>query len=238
MLTLNSSNKVTFSVNVHGTSATPTVRCIVGEFPGLQFPATKLADGKYEALVDLPKTLREGAYDFKVEVLLNGRLFTPISTKIDVVGGYENKVSDDRVAELEPPVEQPLETVLKHAATKTEEALPPTAPVMPAPKVESLLKKVDETAPAKKPKVSRVEPKLTPKPAMSALESVAKAPVQKRKVATPSPAPAPMKFSMKDIANEAVESDTHTKAEHAPTVVVEQVTSIPISLVRGDIIYK
>lgn len=256
MLTLNSTNKVTFSVNVHGTSATPTVRCVVGEYPGCMYSATKLSENKYEVLIDLPATMRAGAHDFKVEVVLNGRLFTPINTKIDVVGGFENSVSDERIAELEPAAVQPLEPVLKHAATKTDEAI-----VAPAAK-ESLFKvvtKKDEpkepprkiTKPADKPVkrppyVKPAEPaepvKIPPKPAMNALEAVAKAPVEKRKPKNePKAAPAaptkPVSFSMKDVANEAVQREPAPVAPE-PQVTVEQVTSIPISLTKGEVIYK
>lgn len=240
MLTLNFSNRVTFNVNVHGTSSTPIVRCVVGEHPAMVFNATKLQESQYEAIIDLPSaTMRAGSHPFKVEVLLNGRLFTPINMAISVEGGFGHMVSDERAAELTPAPVQPLENVLKNAAKAKD--IPPAASVAPIPKMESLLKKVDETAPFKKTKAVR-DPKLAPKPAMSALESVAKAPVEKRKKVTVSHTLAPAqplkKCSMKDVANEAAERDQTTTIEHAPTVVVEQVTSIPISLTRGDIVYK
>lgn len=221
-LTLNSSNKVTFAVNVHGTSATPTVRCVVGEHPGCVYNATKLSEGKYEVIIDLPQTMRAGAHDFKIEAVLNGRLFTPISTKIEVVGGYSNEVTDERVVELEPadPHMPPVVGPPKVEPPKVKESL-----------IKDAAKKSDQA-----PQTSVAKP--GQKPAMSALEKVAKAPVEKRKPKTvPVEPKAPVKFSMKDVANEAAK--THTKpAPVQETVVVEQITSIPISLTKGEVIYK
>lgn len=84
-LVLNTSNRVTFTVNVQGTSSSPTVRCVIGQSPTLTFPAKELQNGKYESLLDLPQTLGEGSHPFKIEVLLNGRLFIPIQTSVNVI---------------------------------------------------------------------------------------------------------------------------------------------------------
>jgi hypothetical protein len=257
MLTLNFTNKVTFDVNVHGTAATPTVRCVVGEYPGLMYQATRLTEGKFEVIIDLPPTMRSGAYPFKIEVMLNGRMFTPINTQINVEGGFENSVSDERIAELEPTPVQPLWSVLQHAAVKTKEV---SAPLI-VPQKESLIKEVaknDEpvrqiTKPAEKPikrptVVKPAEPvkeqkpiQIPPKPTMSALESVVKAPVQKRKKPASAAAPVlehkPVKFSMADVANDVAKSEPAVPAQE-PTVVVEQVTAVPLTLIKGEVIYK
>lgn len=225
MLTLNSTNRVTFNVNVHGTSATPTVRCVIGDVPGMTYPATKLSDDKYEVVIDLPKTVNEGSLPFKVEVLLNGRLFTPISTQISVQ-------RDEKPAEV---AVEPAPTVAPTVVPTVVDAPAPT--VAPVPSILKQTAKVAEavpvTAPAKK--TTKV------KPGLSALEAVVKKPVEKLKPRnTPEPAKAntkPAKISIASIANEAAERDTHTHTAE-PHVVVEQITSIPISLVKGDIIYR
>lgn len=115
MLSLSTTNKVTFDVNVFGTASTPTVRCIVGEAPGFSFPATKLQDEQYEVLIDLPKDLRLGTYPFKVEVLLNGRLFTPINHNVPVTGP-------------EAPVQAPAVS----NSVPTPDAVPTAAPTLMA----------------------------------------------------------------------------------------------------------
>jgi hypothetical protein len=219
MLTLNSTNRVTFNVNVHGTSATPTVRCVIGDVPGMTYPATKLSDDKYEVVIDLPKTVNEGSLPFKVEVLLNGRLFTPISTQISVQ-------RDEKPAE-----------VTVEPAPAVVDAPAPAPTVAPAPSILKQTAKVAEAVPVTVPakKTTKV------KPGLSALEAVVKKPVEKLKPRnTPEPAKAntkPAKISIASIANEAAERDTHTHTAE-PHVVVEQITSIPISLVKGDIIYR
>jgi hypothetical protein len=121
MLSLNTTNKVTFNVNVFGTAATPTVRCIIGEAPGFSFPATKLEDGQYEVLIDLPKDLRLGTYPFKVEVLLNGRLFTPINHDVPITGP-EAPVEAPTVANVNG-VPDPAPAIEKIELVKTPAAL-------------------------------------------------------------------------------------------------------------------
>lgn len=95
MLSTNTSNKLTFSVNVLGTASLPTVRCVIGD--NLIFPAVKVQD-EWEALVNVPETMC-GMVPFKIEVLLNGRLFTPVNTTIEVC----NKVSEP----IPDPVPEP-----------------------------------------------------------------------------------------------------------------------------------
>lgn len=116
MLSLSTTNRVTFNVNIFGTAATPAVRCVLGESPAYSFPATKLGDGQYEVLIDLPSTMSLGAYPFKVEVLLNGRLFTPINHSVPVTGPIPE------VKSVTMP-EATSETVLEKATTKLRPAL-------------------------------------------------------------------------------------------------------------------
>jgi hypothetical protein len=202
MLTLTSTNRVTFNVNVFGTAATPTVRCILGEGPGLSFPATKLQDGQYEVLMDLPKDLKVGAHPFKVEVLLNGRLFTPVTHSVEVTGGATNPV---------PPVVAP--------------AVPVATPesVAPAPTV-SLMASVTETG-AK----SRA--------AISALEALAKKPVEQR--VAPKHEPVRAKLTMADIAMTAEAIEPTRKPKKAAKVPEAICTpTVPVTMTKGAIIYK
>lgn len=101
MLTLNTSNRVTFTVNIQGTSSDPTVRCVIGESPALTFAAKELQNGKYESLMDLPSSLGEGSHPFKIEVLLNGRIFTLIQTSVNVV---QKTIEVQKTAEPVPDV--------------------------------------------------------------------------------------------------------------------------------------
>lgn len=184
MLTLNSTNKVTFKVNVHGTASTPTVRCVLGDAPGLTFQAVKLQEDKYEVLMDLPKTLTPGSYPFKIEVLLNGRLLTPISTQISV---QEN-------------AEQDTSTESRPSPTLTQESIPAS--------------KVPELKPVKNHKTIS-------KPQTEPTDRGAK-----------------LKLRLVDIANEAKTQTPPVTVKATPQVVLEQTKSIPVTLTKGDIIYK
>jgi len=84
MLLLNSQNKITFDVNVQGTQNKPTVRCIIGDSPSFMYKAFNIDDSKYEVQMDLPKSMEPGEYPFKIEVLLNGKVLTPINKTITV----------------------------------------------------------------------------------------------------------------------------------------------------------
>lgn len=142
MLSLTTSNRVTFSVNVSGTASTPSVRCLVGEYPTLSFPAVKLANGEWEVMIDLPKDTKPGAHPFKIEVLLNGRLFTPIN--------YSIAVNDEEPAEnpVKPIVSDPKPVPM---ISKVEEPEVPEPAPAPAPKPVVSLMKSMEQAPAPKP---------------------------------------------------------------------------------------
>ena len=212
MLLLNETNNVTFNVNVHGTSSTPTVRCVIGDVPGLSYPAIKLVDGKYKVAIDLPESFTPGSYPFKVEVMLNGRLFTPISTQISVEGSSKPQVTD-----------VPKTSII---ASIAEVAPAEVAPAEVAPALKA--QKFAETVPTPKKKKG-----------LSALESLVKKPVEKlkpRKGQTDI-TEHKQKISIAAIANEAAKSDTYTQTVQ-PKTVIEHSTSIPISLVKGEIIYR
>ena len=196
MLLLESTNRLTFDVNIQGTATAPVVRCVVGDSPAVSFNAKSLSEGKFEALIDLPKSMTAGSYPFKIEVLLNGRLFTPINTQISV-------------------------------ATQTEEVKPVDKPVL----------EKTEVKPVKPVKpVSKVQVQAREKGKLSRLESVVKEPIQKRKTAPAAPI-SESKIRIADIANEAADRDVKP-ATVQPTKVAEHAAPIPLTLVKGKIIYK
>lgn len=160
----------------------------------MTFNATSLENGKYESLINLPSTLSEGSHPFKIEVLLNGRLFTPISTKIDVRG-------------KEPAVQEAK----------------PEAKVKVQPKIET----TNEVKQA---------PKKSEKKKLTRLESVVHAPVQKLKPRKP--AVSESKIKIADIANEAADREVPSAAVQRQTIAVEHVVSIPLTLTKGEIIFK
>ena len=266
MLSLDQTNRVTFTVNVFGTAATPSVRVLIGETPALAFSALKLAGNEYEALIDLPDTIKPGAHQLKIEVLINGKLFTPIQTAITVEGA----APDVPVAEpaIEPAVEPEFTVVVPvQAAPEPAPAPAPEAPRLdavmgvtqpvaetPAPKVEApkpAPKRIDVTSlmrelnkPVAEAKGS-VEVRISAAPKLSALEGEAKKKrVPKvRKVVEQSSAAAPASLSA-TMVEVAAAADKRAAASPAtaqvptPTKIVEMNTEIPVSFVRGDVIYQ
>lgn len=103
MLCTNTTNRITFKVGIHGTAALPTVRCMVGAEPALCFLATNIGGDSWEALIKLPEDFPTGVQPFRVEVQLNGRLFTPITREIDITrkDSVESKVTVSQVSEPE-----------------------------------------------------------------------------------------------------------------------------------------
>lgn len=211
MLSLTSTNRVTFAVNVFGTASTPSVRCVVGEAPAYSFPASKLSDGQYEVLIDLPKDLRLGTYPFKVEVLLNGRLFTPINQNVPVTG-EEKQPASPTPAEI-PAVEKPAPSLVKTVSTPQPDV------EMPA-KVEAKVEA--EAAPA----------------AFQSLETLAKTPVFGK--LPPKVEIKRVKISMAEVAAtaEALEKPKKPKAAPKKAAPIIEARSVPVSLTKGAVIYR
>lgn len=65
-----------------GTSSTPSVRVILGTDPEMSYPATNSGEN-WTAAVKVPEGV-EGTYSLRVEVLLNNRMFTPITKSVSI----------------------------------------------------------------------------------------------------------------------------------------------------------
>lgn len=238
MLSLRQTNRITFNVNIFGTASTPTVRCVVGETPGFTYPAIKLANGEYEVTMDLPYDMKPGATPFKVEVLLNGRLFTPIQTSIDLQPVNLPDVTIAAPAVTLPPVETP-------ASAPAPAPEPTVTTVVPAPGMADKLASIFRNVKLEPP---RIDAEMTPRielpeaPVLGALEKLANATVQKR--AVPAVEIKTVKISMADVANEAERRHAPSpapkpaKKKAAPKAAVVETKSIPIKLIKGDIIYR
>ncbi len=112
------SNQVTFKVNVMGTSSTPTVRVVLGTDPEMSYPASHTVEDKWMAVMMIPEHV-EGTYSMRVEVVLNNRLFTPI-TKSVTIGRAEaaaptpNETTSPSVPTPPEAVEPAPDTVRKY----------------------------------------------------------------------------------------------------------------------------
>jgi len=82
MLQAGQTNNITFKVNVMGTSSTPSVRVVLSTDPEMSYPASNVGEN-WLAAVKVPEGL-EGTYSMRVEVVLNNRLFTPITKSVTI----------------------------------------------------------------------------------------------------------------------------------------------------------
>ena len=239
MLLTNTTNRVTFNVNVIGTAATPTVRCVIGETPGLTYPAVKLADDGWEVLIDLPPSIGVGTHQFKVEVLLNGRLFTPINRNIEVGGTSETVISAPAPAPVDGPKLAPQPIIPRDEPVVTPD--PASVPAEEKPKIDLLAMlnaqhkvRVDAEV---TPRVELPEAPVPPAPELGSLAKIAAKPVFKKPA--PSVEVKTIKISMADVANEAAKLDQPAKpkqTKRAPAVV--EAKGIPVVITKGDIVYR
>lgn len=173
MLCTNTTNRITFKVDIHGTAASPTVRCMVGAEPALCFIATNIGGDAWEALIKLPEEFPTGVQPFRVEVQLNGRLFTPIQREITVAAKEDvtpkitvSQVSEPEAAPVQPPAPTPVIEPPKpriDAVVVPRENLPETSPVKLnlaqaiaalVPQIESKVQSKPKTALPKAPELS------------------------------------------------------------------------------------
>jgi hypothetical protein len=134
---------VKFKVGVNGTATKPTVRLVIDTPRNeLGFKAEEICGepGKYFAEVFVPDSIEPGEYDMRIEVNLNGRLFTPIKKKVEI--GNEQPVVVAAPAPVPAPEPEP-EPEPEPASTPVDEAkkkapLVTTKPIDTSRKVYSL----------------------------------------------------------------------------------------------------
>jgi hypothetical protein len=83
-LVIGQNNTITFQVNVMGTSIEPRVRVFLSTTPELSYDASKSVD-TWSASIVLPEGTPEGTFNLRVEVLLNNRLFTPMTLPVVLI---------------------------------------------------------------------------------------------------------------------------------------------------------
>jgi hypothetical protein len=91
-LTLDNINEVTFQVNIEGsTPATPSCRFLIeGEDMSFAFPGEIEKDGMvYVSIPPLEKVLKEGSYNSGLEVIVDDRVFVPLT----ITTNFEKSVS-------------------------------------------------------------------------------------------------------------------------------------------------
>lgn len=114
MLQIGKANEVKFKVDVNGTQAPPTVRLVIGvDERELGFKAEKLLGGGNDdwfSEVKIPEDMAAGEYDFRVEVIVNNRLFTPIKRKVMIGNPDPVYVAVSEMATPAHPTQKPKQT--------------------------------------------------------------------------------------------------------------------------------
>jgi hypothetical protein len=210
------SNKITFKVNVMGTSQEPTVRVILDTSPALTFNAHKLGT-EWQADIDLPASTKPGSYDLKVEVMVGNRHFSPLTKKVALDAPEESPSSS---SEPEESAQVAAEKEQQLSSAEVDEALF-TEPVQ------------------EEPRPAVVEPEPAPKPnLMKSIVGGEDLPKKKepKKITLPKDF---FKFEAKKI--EPVELPKVIKREpkaKKPKKIIEIKQSTPIRLVKGEVVYK
>jgi len=263
MLEIGKANEVKFKVGVNGTQAPPTVRLVIGvNEHELGFKAEKLlggGDDDWFSEVKIPEGMAAGEYDFRVEVIVNNRLFTPIKRKV-TVGTLEPILAS--VTEMNEPA-HPTQKPKQTETWEGEGGALPAAPEKPQPLPSKPLDPLKPTP----PKVVKTIASLPGTPikglmreAASQDDTVAHRPEKKAvvmqapikntptrvyKSPAPKPKAEPIKITMAEIAAESAKRFDKVLKESAsyrePCAPVKPVNvkhQVPITLTKGDITYE
>lgn len=229
MLEIGKSNEVKFKVDVNGTSASPSVKFVL-EAPDAELGFTaNQGDGYWFTSVAIPEDFRPGDYGFRIEVLVNNRLFTPVKKRV-TVAGPENIAAPIPTPEPEvvipavPPVAMAQEKIILKPKTsffKDE--------VTEAKQVPAIEKPKPAPTPAPKP--------ITPQPAPITKQAVRPAP--------PKLKPKPMKLNMAEIVAESnkrfdkVLSESQSYKSPVKPVQGHNITpQTPVTLKKGEVVYE
>jgi hypothetical protein len=278
MLEIGKANEVKFKVSVNGTAAAPTVRVVI-ETPNaeLGFKAEKSLDGGDEwfSEVFVPEELPPGSYNFRVEAVINNRLFTPIKRKVEVAHSPVMMAAEEDVAAT--PTQTPKQThdwEAEGGSLKRGEEIPNPLPPEPSEQPKKIVPPLPE------PKTFVPKPKAEPKPlqkqvgslmkeAVKSTEKTPTAPLSKRAYAKPvieSAEPKVVKpakmdsgivppkgakegqirIKMNDIMAESearfgdvlAESPSYRKPGKAVVTPLNIEPTIPVTLIKGDVIYE
>lgn len=246
MLTAGQTTLVKFKVNVMGSSNEPKVRLILGTSPELSFAAQSSGEG-WEAQINVPVSIAPGSYDMRVEVVLNNRLFTPFTKKVEVAMGVEAELPAPAPVEVAPTPEDPVQSPDVQEIAVEEPAVVASEPAKPAP--EKLVVQMPQVV-AKMPEFTKKVPEASKPATLNLLSDIAKQQPKRRFEAmssgmpsgTAKPKAAPIKIKISEI--DAVTSKAVSKiVETCATAKVaqskkKQTSKTPIKLVKEHLIYE
>ena len=199
---------------------------MLGSVPSFTFPSIKLEGEEYEALINVPEGLVGAEQPFKIEVLLNGRLFVPIQTTvlinelIDTKEPVQANTEVPKEASAEKPAEEPIVVPAQEIVSSNE-----AEPVVIRPQ-ESFVAGVVVTVKKDNSLIQDIANKVTKKD-NSILRAVESAQVEKEPI-------------LKDISKRIIKHPVHRISEPLPKVVAKKPEPIiipEVQITRGEVVY-
>lgn len=251
MLYSGQTTKITFKVDVMGTSSEPKVLVLLQTTPALSFDASKIG-AEWVSEISIPDFVQAGSYNLKVEVLLNNKLFTPVNKVIEIQSSnVPDEVQDPEAIEVQDPEVQEIEVQIN---TPFESVEPETK--VPKIKMPGLLKSFEGVQTKAKPKVineilkaikdmpkvlhKEVSKEISKPKSLEALSSVVSKDVKPLKAVKVPESKAvlskPIKINMADVDSRTT-SNVKKLKEHAPESAHSPV-KVPVKLIKEEVFYE
>lgn len=254
MLQAGQTNNVTFKVNVMGTSSTPSVRVVLGTDPEMSYSASSQGE-MWMAAIKVPEGL-EGTYSMRVEVVLNNRLFTPITKSVTIsraeaAAPTPSETTTPSIPTPDKAVEPaPVNVIKAEPVRKHEPILKRDSIVMPQvvakmPEIRKKAVETDEMLRREIPATIAVDipPAVVPKKTsgLSMLQAFAEKPAKKvhKRIVTDMPKPGLTKENI-SVSIASVDAITGpVKAKITETIKTSKArTSVPIKLIKEQLFYE
>lgn len=157
--------EVSFKIGVAGTSSAPKTVMVVLERGNLALSFNAIKEGdEYKAVVQDVSVFSEGEVALSVNVLLNGRLFTPFKSTA-LIKTPESIASTEQIELTIENVSTANDTVIKNAITEISKPAPvaaPAKPIIDEKAISEMVKQVSEQvkigSPIKMSLLKSVEP--------------------------------------------------------------------------------
>lgn len=147
--------EVSFKVGIAGTSSTPKTVMVVLERDNLSLSFSAIKEGdEYKAVVQDVGVFSEGSVNLSVNVLLNGRVFTPLKTAAMITSTLaQSEKVEVKVESFTPKLEKATPVVEKKQVKEIQIPKPAVKAV------EKVVEKVKIESPVRMSLLQSVEPK-------------------------------------------------------------------------------
>ena len=157
----NETTKIEFNLSIVGTQSKPSeVRVVLGTDVKQSFNAKSADSENFTAEITPIRELVSCNTQFSIEVIINGKIFTPIKRMINILDQVENSVATEPVPFV-PPVEETIKYEFPEVAPYQE---PSEVPIMMPEEVVEAVMPIEPIPVAKivsKPLIKKEEPNRT-----------------------------------------------------------------------------